>query len=131
MRNLLKRTCCLEANINSEIEELQRLRSIAENISSAFPDGDKVQGGKKHDRLTNIISNIVDHQLALELRIAEYLENLQRIESKIEAVEDSNERLILRLRYINQKKWDEIAEIMSCSVSNIYKLHQKAFKLLL
>ena len=126
MRVLLNNTYRLEQRINSEIEELERLKYISENISSAFPDGDKLQGGLKKDRLANLVVKIVDHQAKLEKRVNEYLSHLVGVEERIEKLENDDEKLVLRLRYINNKKWDEIAEIMNCTVSNIYKIHKRA-----
>ena len=130
MKAMFNNTYRLEEIIKSDIAELERLRGLAESVSSAFPDGKKVQGGKKGGGLANIIAGIDEHQTILERRIKEYLELLVSVENRIGAIENADEQLVLRLRYVHRKKWEEIAEIMCCTVSNIYKIHRKAYKLL-
>ena len=48
--------------------------------------------------------------------------------SVINAVDDSDSRLILEKRYMNLESWEDIAAELNTSVPNIYRLHEKALK---
>ena len=48
----------------------------------------------------------------------------------IENIENFNHRRLLELRYLNFKKWDEIAKQLDYGVDHIYTMHRKALKIL-
>ena len=50
----------------------------------------------------------------------------REIAGKIEAMQDETEKLVLRLRYMHGKKWEEIAVEMDYGYRNVLKLHGKA-----
>ena len=56
------------------------------------------------------------------------LNALEEIQDVIEAVPDYEEKTILRLRYINGMKWEEVACAMSMGVRNTFCLHGKALQ---
>lgn len=49
---------------------------------------------------------------------------------ELESLENPDHRRILSYRYVLNKSWDEIPEIMHYSKSNVYKLHREALILL-
>ena len=58
------------------------------------------------------------------------MEKRKEIEGIIRAVEDSTLRTLLEYRYINGKKWEEIALMMGYDYRYILKIHGKALSLL-
>lgn len=51
------------------------------------------------------------------------LDLAEEISEVIEAVPDLDERTLLRLRYINGLKWDKVADKMSYSLPQIFRIH--------
>lgn len=49
-----------------------------------------------------------------------------QIEKRIRALSDENEAEVLRLRYIKNKKWEEIALEMGYSWKQIHRIHSSA-----
>lgn len=55
---------------------------------------------------------------------------LVKFSLELESLEELEHRRILSYRYVLNKSWDEIPEIMHYSKSNAYKLHREALILL-
>lgn len=49
---------------------------------------------------------------------------------KIEAIEDEQEKRLLKYRYIRGYRWEVIADKMGYSVRQVFNIHNKAIKLL-
>lgn len=77
-----------------------------------------------------MISKIVDLETEINTEIDKLVEKRKEIESVIRAVEDSTLRTLLEYRYINGKKWEEIALMMGYDYRYILKIHGKALSLL-
>ena len=50
------------------------------------------------------------------------------LSSEIDKVEDVVERALLRYRYITCLTWEQIAEKMGYCLSQVYRIHNRAFK---
>lgn len=50
------------------------------------------------------------------------------IEHAIETLSDSRQRTVLRLRYLDGLKWEEVAERMCYCLQWVFKLHRKALE---
>ena len=71
-------------------------------------------------QLENEINADIDHLVDLK----------DEILSVIKAVDDEECRLLLEKRYLNFEQWEDIAAEMCTGVKNIYRLHDKALKML-
>lgn len=90
------------------------------------PNADKVRTSPSGDQMAQIIANVID----LESEINGYISDLYRLKRDalrvISLVCDLDQRTILVARYINFKKWEEVADDMSFSVQRVYEIHGKA-----
>ena len=68
-------------------------------------------------------SNCSPHLSAARQKALDLAEEIQDV---IEAVPDMEEQRLLRLRYINGMKWEEVADAMGYSVQHIFRLHGDA-----
>lgn len=57
---------------------------------------------------------------------AKVLAMLEDIEDRIEALPDHDQRMVMKLRYIEGLSWEEVANEMSMSVRPVYYIHGKA-----
>ena len=71
--------------------------------------------------LISLKNNIDLHNIKIE-------ELKKEISCVISRVEDENLRDLLRLRYLEFRKWEDIAYILHYSRANIFILHNKALK---
>ena len=115
--------------INLEIETRQQvideLKSTMDGLKGINYKIEKVQGGTMEaEHLTEKIAKIEE----LEKKIT-YLHNLlYQINEKIDSLENPNERLILRMRYILNFKWDSICDKMGYSKRQVQRIHDEAIK---
>ena len=82
------------------------------------------------DRVATLIAKIVDLDNILTYKLAKLIDCRILIEEAIDTL-DSADRLLLRLRYIDGKRWDEIAGEIGYSVQRIWQIHGNALKKLM
>ena len=105
------------------IEELQeRKTSIRSQIITDMPTG-----GESMDILT-LITKIEDSQIELIKKQSKLVDIMESIEYAIDKLEDSTDRLILRSRYLQGKKWEEICVELNYSWRQIHRLHSNILK---
>ena len=100
----------LEGLIAHEQERLQDMRDKADvkaQIITGMPHG---SGAK--DRIGEIVPKIADAERELMDGIREYTEKRERILRYINRVPNARMKMILMLRFVDQKKWQEVADII-------------------
>ena len=107
------------------LEEIQRLR-----MDKMFPSlaADGMPRGSSQSDLSNYAA-LIDEQI--ELLKEERLERAKaytRIENAIRRMRDDDEQKVLRLRYIQGLKWEEVAVEMNISWQHTHKIHARALK---
>lgn len=117
----------INQRINRLILEQQQWRELATRVSPNLSGMPRRGGG---GGTQGVIPKIVDLETEINTEIDKLVEKRKEIESVIRAVEDSTLRTLLEYRYINGKKWEEIALMMGYDYRYILKIHGKALSLL-
>nr|DAW41161.1 MAG TPA: Protein of unknown function (DUF722) [Caudoviricetes sp.] len=117
----------INQRVNCLLLEQQRWRELATRVS---PNLSGMPGGGKGGGTQGAISKIVDLETEINAEIDKLVEKRKEIEGIIRAVEDNILRTLLEYRYINGKKWEEIALMMGYDYRYILKIHGKALSLL-
>lgn len=108
--------------INSYKAEID---SLAAGLSSCNVS-EKVQSSPVGDNIPRLVEKI---DLLRAKRAKEFLrlfEVQEQIGDVIELVENKDERLLLRLRYVNYRDWPDIACQLGYSERHIQRLHSRA-----
>lgn len=71
---------------------------------------------------------IVNLKNKLEKRKAKSLNELTKIELYIDSIEKTEVRMIFKKRYVQFKRWEDIAREMCMSESSVFKKHQEQLK---
>ena len=116
IRGYLNRAYRAKEMIGSMQEELLYLQELAEMTEGMDADG----------RKGSLMAQIIEKERRQKGRIEEYLEAAEQVQDAIEAVENPDYKTILRMRYLNFKPWDVIAQALHFSSVWIYHLHKKA-----
>lgn len=85
-----------------------------------------VQGGSGENGMQACLDRMVDYQNQLADSLREELELLDELEAAVASVEDARLRQVLYLRYIEGKKWEEIALKMNYDYRWVLRLHDRA-----
>ena len=110
--------------LKERIEYLEEKKtSIKSQVITDMPTG----GGERTDILT-LITKIEDSQIELIQKQSKLVEIMESIEHTIDGLEDSTERIILRARYLECKKWEQICVELNYSWRQIHRLHSNILK---
>lgn len=116
----------LDQKINSDIEELHKLREMSCSISSPQL-GEKVQSSRKQEApfvrsiekismLTEKINNEIDTLIDLK----------EQMRGVIAAVENTDEQMVLRYRYIHNLTWEDIGDELNVDSRTARRWHGTA-----
>ena len=119
---LLNQAICVKAN------NLNYLRELSRFVRGTDFSRVKVAGGGTHDGVCDVVAQIDSLERDLGAEVLQLLELRREIEGRIDRVANDTHRVLLLQRYINFRRWPEIAEDMHYSERNIYHLHGKALE---
>lgn len=109
-----------EREIREEIDDLRMNKMFPALIQDGMPHGSSCGDLSAYAaQLDELLVELKD-QMEKRIRIR------REITRKIESMRDETEKTVLRLRYIQWLRWEQIAERMGYSLRNITKIHGKA-----
>lgn len=120
-KEYLRQLRTAEIKIEQKEEELERLKSSLESISTGT-DGERVQTTPR-DRLSEEITRIVDLEKEINSDLGALLMLRNKIINEIQSMDNPVYINILYKRYVEYKSLEEIAVEMSYSYIHIKRLH--------
>lgn len=128
-KEYLRQAYRLKELIDSDLSELERLRSLLTSVSSTNLSGVLSGGaGSTEPAFAKCIQKIIDLEKEVDEEIDRFVDLEKEIRGVINGVENPNERLLLRLRYTDFLAWERIAEQMSYSVMQVHRIHAAALR---
>ena len=113
--------------IQENLAEIENLRVISNSIASPDLTKEKVSNTRKPEApFVNAITKLVDLEKETDIKISELLDLRMEIRETISLIEDAKRILVLRHRYIDFMKWEDIAEKMDYSLKSIHRIHLAA-----
>lgn len=113
----------LEAACDALIDERARWMSRAAKVTPVYTDLPRSTGGDR-------VQTAVDHLAEIDAQIGREIEAIERRRARtveaIRSVADARLRTLLKLRYIDGYKWEEIAVKMMLDYRWVLRLHGKA-----
>ena len=126
-KQYLRQAYRLNELINSDLEELAQLKALSTSISSPNLSGMPPSGTKSTEpSFVKCINKIVDLENIINDEIDRFVELKKEIREVINNVPDPDERLVLRLRYIEFLKWEAVASSMGLSLKQVHRIHASA-----
>lgn len=117
----------LDKRIDSKIEQLKSLNLLATKCTSTLSDMPKSQSAG-NSQLEDTVVKIVDLQEEINKDIDSLVDLKRDIVRTIKSVQNPEYQIILELRYLCFKTWEEIAVQMNCSIDNVFKIRKSALK---
>ena len=109
-REYLHQAYRLDHKINSDIEELQSLREMSTSISSP-QFGDRVQSSRNADApFVKVLYKIQELERKINSEIDLFVDLKEQMREVIAGVENTDEQMILRYRYIHNMTWEDIGD---------------------
>lgn len=128
-KQYLRKAYRLYELIRSEKAELDTLKELALSVSSSvvsdMPKSPSMNGEAPYEKH---ILKMVDLESKIEREIQEYFALAEEIREVINKVEDNEERLLLRNRYIHFMEWDVLCDSMHISEKTAHRIHSSALR---
>lgn len=128
-KQYLKQVYKLNEKIKDKQERINSLRLMSESIGVIDYSKDKIKLSPTNDAaFTNQIMQIIKFEEELEQDKKRMKDLFIEISRTIDKLDNVNEMLVLSKRYLLMKSWEEIAEEMNYSLSQIFRMHKEALK---
>lgn len=130
-REFLIRAHRMEARISSKMEQIQRLRVLAEKVTTVYGH-DGVSHSRNTDRMADQVAGISDLEVKISDDVGKLIEAKKEIIEVIGQLPEPNMKTVLNmqtvleLRYLDMKSWNEISAIMNRCNTDLFRLHRKA-----
>ena len=105
-----------------EREYKQKLKEM-DSISVSYGE---IKGNKINSKVEDKALELVKCKKDIDLYNIKIVKARKEIELAINTLEDETLKSLLRLRYLELKKWEDIAYIMGYSNKYIFKIHNKS-----
>lgn len=114
-------------------QEIKQIEDKIKEIDSTFMRASLINCEKFERKLSNPQEKrmilIEKYEQKLEIAINKSIEELIKIEEFINSIENPENRMIFRYRYIELKSWNEISSLIHISRSAIFERHNKILKI--
>jgi DNA-directed RNA polymerase specialized sigma subunit len=127
-KEFLKQAYRLNELINSDLEELQNLRELSRSVSSPVIE-EKINGTRNTDPpFVKYVGKIIDLEKQIQQEVDRLVKLKTDIREAINQMQDIDEKLLLRYRYINFLNWEEICVNLNVSMRTVHRLHSLALQ---
>lgn len=124
-REYMRNIKILRKRIRMYQEQIERDTILAAGVSGIRYDKDRVQTSPVGDRMTDIVSKIIDTTVKLEEAIHDFQMKEEEAISFLSNLKEEYERA-LTFHYLDGASWTEVARMMDYDDRYIYELKDKA-----
>lgn len=117
----------IDIEIDIMLREVERLRALLD-VASTGLTAERVQSTRRGDIIPRTVAKIIDLEQQINGYIDQLVDRKAQAEYKLARVSDETQRNIIKLRYFEGKRWEDIAEEMDYSLPWVYRLHDRALK---
>ena len=125
LKTKLKSAADHQQMLEEDFLERQRLRSQAERVTPSYSEVTRKKSGKKRD---GKIITLVEYDDIIRQDMQLLVESLNSVRQIINYAGNPRLHLILQMRYLNYKTWEQIAEELKYSPSQVHRLHSAALQ---
>ena len=126
-KEYLKQAFIVDVDINTKLDQLDRLNALATKATTTFSEV-PFTGTPDPHRREDIIVKIIDLEDRIKEEMCRLVDLKSDIMTAIAKIEEPEQRIVLEKRYLEFKKWEDIAVEMNRSLRSIYRLHGEALK---
>ena len=125
---LFNKARLLDMEIDTLIEESQSIRDMATRVTSTIND---IPGAplKNNDRFQDTMVSLIDYEYKINSRIDELVNLKQEINDIINKLPRLEHRIVLTKRYLQRKRWEQIAVEMKYEERQVRRFKTEALNL--
>lgn len=124
-KQYLRQVRRLDNIVNAKLQQVEMLRAMTTRMTANLTT-DKVQESNIPDKISTLICKIVDLEKEIINDVDKLIDLKAEIMRKIDSIQNDNYRLLLTLRYLNFKSWEQIAVEMGFTFQWVHELHKRA-----
>ena len=125
-KEYLRQAYRLDQKINSDLEEVAALREMANSVSSPQL-GERVQTSRKGDApFVRCLEKIISLEEKINKEIDLLMDLKKEIRTVISTVEDTDERMVLKYRYVHNYTWEQIGNELHADARTVRRWHGAA-----
>ena len=125
-KEYLRQAYRLDQKINSDLEEVAALREMASSVSPPQLS-ERVQTSRKGDApFVRCLEKIIELEDKINKEIDLLVELKKEIRMVITTVEDTDERMVLKYRYVHNYTWEQIGNELHADARTVRRWHGKA-----
>ena len=129
IKEYMQQAYFLDKRINSKIEQLDNLRELSKMTSRQMSDMPGSPNRNIH-QMENTVLKIIDLENEINDDIDTLVSLKTAITHRIKGIQCPKYELVLELRYLCFKSWEDIAAEMGYDVRHVFRLHGEALKAL-
>lgn len=117
----------LDALINCRLREIDYWRELSSSVSGMRFDGMPHSSNRPTDApFVRCLEKIDEIQQSVEEKVAYLISLRDEINARIDMLDNHEEQVLLRYRYIDGFTWEEIESIMNVSERTAFRIHGNA-----
>mgnify|MGYP000876554104 CR=1 FL=1 len=124
-KQYLRQVRRLDNIVNAKLEQVEMLRAMTTRMTTKLST-DKVQESNIPDKIPTLICKIVDLEKEITNNIDKLINLKTEVMRKIDSIQNDDYKLLLTLRYLNFKTWEQIAVEMGFTFQWVHELHKRA-----
>ena len=124
-KEYLNQAKTLDQRINVKLDRVSRLRAMTHKITASL-DGEQVSRTRNVTSLEDAIIRLMEEEESLNAAIDRLVDLKREVSGVLKQIDDTDCQLLLELRYLCYRSWEEIAEVMHMHIRTVYKVHGRA-----
>lgn len=116
-----------DTHVNNKLEELQRLKTLATQITATIKPV-PVSGSGGQDKLGGTIAKIIDLENEINDAIDTYIDKRREAGKLVDRVPDADQMRVLHKRYFEFKTWEQIARETNFSYRSVCYIHGRGLQ---
>lgn len=118
----------LDALINCRLREIDYWRELSSGISGSNFEPRYNPNRPTEAPFVRCLEKIDEIQRNVEEKVAHLIKLRDEINSRIDMLENREEQVLLRYRYIDGFSWEEISRMLNVSLRTVHRIHGAALQ---
>lgn len=125
-KEYLRQAYRLDHRINSDLAELERLRDMEGSISSPSFEEHYNPNHNTEAPFIRCLEKVWDLKMKIKTEIDKLISLKDQMREVIDAVQNTDEQMVLRYRYIHNMTWEQIGDELKADESTVRRWHCRA-----
>ena len=119
----------LDALINCRLREIDYWKDLSSGVSGMRFDGMSHNPNRPTEApFVRCLEKIDEIQRSVEEKITYLVRLKEEINTAIDKLENRDEQLVLRYRYLDDCTWEEISRMLNVSLRTVHRIHGSALQ---